>query len=43
MGVRKLDDLELNVREYICFIEKEVGVKIGFIFISFEREDMIFL
>ncbi|WP_120846176.1 adenylosuccinate synthase [Helicobacter pylori] len=42
-GVRKLDDLEPNAREYICFIEKEVGVKIRLISTSPEREDTIFL
>ncbi|GAA7746534.1 adenylosuccinate synthase [Helicobacter pylori] len=43
VGVRKLDDLEPNAREYIHFIEKEVGVKIGLISTSPEREDTIFL
>ncbi|MCQ2665912.1 adenylosuccinate synthase [Helicobacter pylori] len=43
VGVRKLDDLEPNAREYIRFIEKEVGVKIGLISTSPEREDTIFL
>ncbi|GAA7078395.1 adenylosuccinate synthase [Helicobacter pylori] len=43
VGVRKLDDLEPNAREYICFIEKEVGVKIRLISTSPEREDTIFL
>ncbi|WP_154425899.1 adenylosuccinate synthase [Helicobacter pylori] len=42
-GVRKLDDLEPNAREYIRFIEKEVGVKIRLISTSPEREDTIFL
>ncbi|GAA7880538.1 adenylosuccinate synthase [Helicobacter pylori] len=43
VGVRKLDDLEPNAREYIRFIEKEVGVKIRLISTSPEREDTIFL
>ncbi len=43
VGVRKLDDLEPNAREYIHFIEKEVGVKIRLISTSPEREDTIFL
>ncbi|GAA7366340.1 adenylosuccinate synthase [Helicobacter pylori] len=43
VGVRKLEDLEPNAREYIRFIEKEVGVKIGLISTSPEREDTIFL
>ncbi len=43
VGVRKLDDLEPNAREYVRFIEKEVGVKIGLISTSPEREDTIFL
>ncbi|MCQ2878794.1 adenylosuccinate synthase [Helicobacter pylori] len=43
VGVRKLDDLEPNAREYIRFIEEEVGVKIGLISTSPEREDTIFL
>ncbi|GAA9840803.1 adenylosuccinate synthase [Helicobacter pylori] len=42
-GVRKSDDLEPNAREYIRFIEKEVGVKIRLISTSPEREDTIFL
>ncbi len=42
-GVRELDDLEPNAREYIRFIEKEVGVKIRLISTSPEREDTIFL
>ncbi|MEJ8620447.1 adenylosuccinate synthase [Helicobacter pylori] len=42
-GVRKSDDLEPNAREYIAFIEKEVGVKIRLISTSPEREDTIFL
>lgn len=42
-GVRKSDDLEPNAREYIRFIEKEVGVKIRLISTSHEREDTIFL
>ncbi|GAA8729663.1 adenylosuccinate synthase [Helicobacter pylori] len=42
-GVKKLDDLEPNAREYIRFIEKEVGVKIRLISTSPEREDTIFL
>ncbi|WP_231171594.1 adenylosuccinate synthetase, partial [Helicobacter pylori] len=37
------DDLEPNAREYIRFIEKEVGVKIRLISTSPEREDTIFL
>ncbi|MGL2762012.1 adenylosuccinate synthase [Helicobacter pylori] len=43
VGVRKSDDLEPNAREYIAFIEKEVGVKIRLISTSPEREDTIFL
>ncbi len=43
VGVRKLNDLEPNAREYIRFIEKEVGVKIRLISTSPEREDTIFL
>ncbi|WP_120828189.1 adenylosuccinate synthase [Helicobacter pylori] len=43
VGVRKLEDLEPNAREYIRFIEEEVGVKIGLISTSPEREDTIFL
>ncbi|MCQ2781567.1 adenylosuccinate synthase [Helicobacter pylori] len=43
VGVRKLEDLEPNAREYIRFIEKEVGVKIRLISTSPEREDTIFL
>ncbi|WP_033739019.1 adenylosuccinate synthase [Helicobacter pylori] len=42
-GVRKLEDLEPNAREYIRFIEEEVGVKIRLISTSPEREDTIFL
>ncbi|WP_033751430.1 adenylosuccinate synthase [Helicobacter pylori] len=43
VGVRKLEDLEPNAREYIRFIEEEVGVKIRLISTSPEREDTIFL
>ncbi len=42
-SVRKLEDLEPNAREYIRFIEEEVGVKIRLISTSPEREDTIFL
>ncbi|GAA7200537.1 adenylosuccinate synthase [Helicobacter pylori] len=42
-GVRKSDDLEPHAREYIAFIEKEVGVRIRLISTSPEREDTIFL